>query len=115
MIFDETVREVQLISMNGLDDMSGEDAIRLINMLRQEYAPTVEMTEMQMKQMMSFKEVNAGFSTFMYKQGLGQLPAFSDFITTKRENELLQAWLHPETIKVIGEENDTAKGSRNED
>ena len=65
--------------------------------------PTIEMTEMQMKQMMSFKEVNAGFSTFMYKQGLGQLSAFSDFITTQRENELMQAWLHPEIIKVVDE------------
>lgn len=74
-----------------------------INKLRKEYEPMVEMTEMQMKQMMSFKEVNAGFSTFMYKQGLGQLPAFSDFITTQRENELMQAWLRPETIKVVDE------------
>ena len=73
----------------------------LLEQLRVIYAPTIEMTEMQMKQMMSFKEINAGFSTFMYKQGLQQVPAFSDFITTKREDELMQAWLHSETIKVV--------------
>ncbi|APS42191.1 hypothetical protein FOL01_1332 [Weissella jogaejeotgali] len=73
----------------------------LIYHLKEAYAPTIEMTEIQMKQMMSFKEVNAGFSTFMYKQGLGQVPAFSDFIATEREDELMQAWLHPETIKVV--------------
>ena len=83
--------------------MPNSKVYEIIEGLRKEYAPMVEMTEMQMKQMMSFKEVNAGFSTFMYKQGLGQLPSFSDFITTQRENELMQAWLYPKTIKVVDE------------
>ncbi|WP_404975680.1 hypothetical protein NBT14_04270 [Weissella paramesenteroides] len=95
MTFDEALNELEprTIWSSEMRD--------LLEQLRAEYAPTIEMTEMQMKQMMSFKEVNAGFSTFMYKQGLGQVPAFSDFITTERENELMQAWLHPETIKVV--------------
>lgn len=106
MIFDEVddyIDERVLMADPGAECIEKDDVIDLIYKLIKEYAPTVEMTEMQMKQMMSFKEVNAGFSTFMYKQGLGQLPAFSDFITTQRENELMQAWLHPETIKVVDE------------
>lgn len=100
MTFDDAIKLAK--SDYIYDDNSQGFWTDVLEELQQEYAPTVEMTEMQMKQMMSFKEVNAGFSTFMYKQGLGQVPAFSDFITTQRENELLQAWLHPETIKIKG-------------
>lgn len=99
--FDEAVKRLAK-HINSKDlTISVTDVAEILSDLRTTYAPTIEMTEMQMKQMMSFKEVNAGFSTFMYKQGLGQVPAFSDFITTERENELMQAWLHPETIKVV--------------
>ena len=99
MTFDETRRYL----IGNFEDMNLEAVISILNSLREEYAPTIEMNEMQMKQMMSFKEFNAGFSTFMYKQGLGELPAFNYFITTQRENELMQAWLHKETIKVVDE------------
>ena len=111
MTFDEAIEKLEQLANFEVGKTTGNirrdfklelgDVRDLLTELRQEYAQTVEMTEMQMKQMMSFKEVNAGFSTFMYKQGLGQLPDFSDFITMQRENELMQAWLNPETIKVV--------------
>lgn len=113
MTFDEAIEKLEQLANFEVGKTTGNirrdfklelgNVRDILTELRQEYAPTVEMTEMQMKQMMSFKEVNAGFSTFMYKQGLGQLPAFSDFITTQRENELMQAWLYPKTIKVVDE------------
>lgn len=107
--FNDAIREVNLISMNGIDDISGEDAIHVINLLRQEYAPTVEMTKEQYE---AFVESVEGLATQK------QLDSFVDEeldlgdMTVRRG---LNAWLHPETIKVIGENNDTAKGSRNED
>lgn len=98
---DDYIDERVLMEDTSSECIEKDDVIDLIYKLIKEYAPTIEMTEMQMKQMMSFKEVNAGFSTFMYKQGLGQVPYFSDFITTQRENELMQACLHQDTIKVV--------------
>ncbi|WPQ68413.1 hypothetical protein [Weissella paramesenteroides] len=97
-----TFKDAQnLLLEQDLDDELAPLVIYEMSVLKDTYAPTIEMTEMQMKQMMSFKEVNAGFSTFMYKQGLGHVPAFSEFITTKREDELMTAWLHPETIEMV--------------
>lgn len=86
------------------DDFDLVDAIDVVKQIKATYEPTIEMTQLQVDQMMSFKEIGAGFSTFMYKQGLGQVPAFEDWIKTKREDELMQAWLHPETIKVVNDD-----------
>lgn len=76
----------------------------VIEKLKVEYAPTVEMTQLQVAQMMSFKAANVGFGTFIYKQGLGEVPAFKDWIQQDREDELMQAWLRPETIKVVDDD-----------
>jgi hypothetical protein len=88
-----------------LENVSEMDVVTLViyvtESLEDTYAPTIEMTQLQVDQMMSFKKIGAGFSTFMYKQGLGQVPAFEDWIRTKREDELMQAWLIPECIKVV--------------
>lgn len=106
MTFDEALNKLAMlsefvgVSSNYRDDFVVK-AQDIILELRDTYAPTIEMTQLQVAQMMSFKEIGAGFSTFMYKQGLGQVPAFEDWIKTKREDELMQAWLHPETIKVV--------------
>lgn len=81
---------------------TGREALTfLIRELKDTYASTIEMTELQVAQMMSFKEANVGFGTFIYKQGLGEVPAFEGWIQQDREDELMQAWLHPETIKVV--------------
>lgn len=96
MTFDEAVREVQLISMNGLDDMSGKDTIRLINMLREEYAPTVEMTSGNkgtfIQEGDSLSKLLTGYFGF-------DVLYWGDV----SERKVAQAWLHPETIKVVDE------------
>lgn len=95
MTFDEAVREVQLISMNGLDDMSGEDAIRLINMLREEYAQTVEMTKRQYHSFKLWKYHTAGWN----------MTNCAEFARDEnmKATDAMTAWLHPETIKVVDE------------
>ena len=102
MVFYEAVREAQLISMNGLDDMSGEDAIRLINMLREEYAPTVEMTKGQAKTILDPEE-GKNITDLL----TDEVPNFDYlFWEPLTDKQVVQAWLHPETIKIIGDENE---------
>lgn len=89
-----------LIKCDGV--ATGREALNFFNNeLKDTYAPTIEMTELQVAQMMSFKEANVGFGTFIYKQGLGEVPAFEGWIQQDREDELMQAWLHPECVKVV--------------
>ncbi|QVV90840.1 hypothetical protein [Weissella tructae] len=71
-----------------------------LNKLRETYAKPVEMTQAQYDQFMVFREIS-WFSVFMHKQGAQEVPAFSEFISKEREQELMRAWLHPELIKVV--------------
>lgn len=110
--FDEAMAKVgTYLKSNDLSSSDNNDRFFyiILNELRQEYAPTVEMTKEQYE---AFVESVEGLATQK------QLDSFVDEeldlgdMTVRRG---LNAWLHPETIKVIGENNDTAKGSRNED
>lgn len=86
--------------------------------------PIVEMTKEQ-KEVFLFYKTTTWFSVFLGKlndpdnkefRSLPNLNAFKDWgFQKERECELMQAWLHPETIKIIGENNDTATSSRNKD
>lgn len=96
MTFDEAIQEVRGLSMDGTQKVYSDDAIQLINELRQEYAPTVEMTKEQYE---AFVESVEGLATQK------QLDSFVDEeldlgdMTVRRG---LNAWLHPETIKIKG-------------
>ncbi|MGR8809993.1 hypothetical protein, partial [Leuconostoc citreum] len=81
----------------------------ILNELRQKYAPTVEMGHQQAKIFASYyhPEKPLNKNKFDYPDSL--------IMKSISEKDLVQAWLHPETIKVIGENNDTATSSRNED
>lgn len=111
MTFDEALKELdddtRVTDEDGIEYTVGLDfgtVESVVEELRETYAQTVEMTQLQVDQMMSFKAANVGFGTFIYKQGLGEVPAFKDWIQQDREDELMQAWLHPETIKVVDDE-----------
>lgn len=109
MTFDDAIQEIYDLAVlkeyQTLEEdtwwNSNSQVVNLLEELRETYAPTIEMTELQKHQLLAFKEIQAGFSTFMFKQGAGEVPAFEDFITTDREAELMYAWLHPETITLI--------------
>ncbi|MCT3059062.1 hypothetical protein EFN72_07280 [Leuconostoc citreum] len=109
MIFDEAIEKLLNNEDYNAYGLSVDDVINLIEVLRQEYAPTIEMTKEQYK---AFVESVEGLATQK------QLDSFVDEeldlgdMTVRRG---LNAWLHPETIKVIGENNDTATSSRNKD
>lgn len=109
MKFDDAIQEIYDLAVfkeaQVLEDdpwwNSNSQAVNLLEELRETYAPPIKMTKLQESQLLAFKEIQAGFSTFMFKQGAGEVPAFEDFITTDREAELMYAWLHPEAITLI--------------
>lgn len=80
-------------------EITNLDMIQIINDLRKEYAPTIEMTEGQFKTILDPKE---GKSILGLLEGNTQ---YFDYLFWEplTEKQIVQAWLHPETIKVIGE------------
>ena len=77
-----------------------------INKLRQEYAPTIEMTKEQHDYILPLikegKELGATFTEFW------EVYEFTEPLKTfdmkfNNQEQAMQAWLHPETIKVVDE------------
>ncbi|MET3356914.1 hypothetical protein IRM63_06130 [Leuconostoc citreum] len=135
MTFDDVIKEIYNPLIYQWPSPSGEmvsvakqkttlELVETIKELKQEYAPTIEMTQRQKDLLLHYKQ-HSWFSLFLGKlndpyneiyRSLPDLSCFDNWGTAKeRENEILSAWLHPETIKVIGENNDTATSSRNKD
>ncbi|MBU6001428.1 hypothetical protein KQ236_15440, partial [Lactococcus lactis] len=97
MTFDEAIDRI---------DVNGTliDTLGVLQALQQEYAPTVEMTQEQHDYIdpliQEGKELGATFTEFweVYKyMGASKklTPAF------KNQEQAMQAWLHPETIKIV--------------
>lgn len=75
------------------------DLFNLIDGLKETYAPKIKMTFEQKDELMQFlDESDLGFVTFLFCVGSGA-NLYKDF----SENELMQAWLHPELIEVTDE------------
>lgn len=88
----------------------------LLEQLRETYAPTVEMTHSQYNEFMNFKQkfgsshlaaaINQGnngtwsfldeLSGRIFEHGIGEM-------TDEYIEIIMQAWLHPETIKIVDE------------
>ncbi|MCT3053620.1 hypothetical protein [Leuconostoc mesenteroides] len=99
MTFDEVLDE-----MNA--DQEPSEAIRFMERLRDIYAPTVEMTKEQYdyisQLLQESNEIGATFTEFWEVYiftGLSKKikPAFES------QEHAMQAWLHPETIKIVDE------------
>ncbi|MFL2019638.1 hypothetical protein [Weissella hellenica] len=81
------------------DDMvaTGREALTyLINELKDNYAPTIEMTQEQYNYFKWLRDTNdslfQAFLTVSYNEN--ELSLFSEL-------DLTQAWLHPETVEVV--------------
>lgn len=101
MTFDEAVDKSRVLSMDGTKQVYSDDVIQLINDLRQEYAPTVEMTDAQYKIL-----VRARNNAVNRVDKVGLLEFMSAYSLLNLEIDhlsLMQAWLHPETIKIVDE------------
>ncbi|MFT9030642.1 MAG: hypothetical protein ABF415_04110 [Leuconostoc pseudomesenteroides] len=98
MTFDEAINELEprTIWSNEMRD--------LLEQLRQEYAPTVEMTKEQYQQFIDFRKrtdyVQTHAVTLHDKKT--KYPEFlNDLVGGVYGRLFLQAWLHPETIKIV--------------
>lgn len=108
MTFDEADKIVEAFDEDPeLEDwMPDSKVYEIIEGLRKEYAPTVEMTKIQYDYIAPLikegQELGATFTEFweVYKYiGASKklTPAF------KSQEHAMQAWLHPETIKIVDE------------
>ncbi|WP_260353923.1 hypothetical protein [Leuconostoc falkenbergense] len=77
--------------------------------LRQEYAPTIEMTKTEKNNILSSKKYGLSFINF-YEDVMHQSTAIKfgtrttpELYKSFSEEKLMQAWLHPETIKIVDE------------
>ncbi|WP_273947609.1 hypothetical protein [Leuconostoc mesenteroides] len=97
MTFDEMIEKLLNNEDYNTDGLSVDDVITLIEVLRLEYAPTVEMTKAQNE---AFVESVEGIAT------QEQLDSFVDEeldLGDMTVRKGLNAWLHPETIKIVDE------------
>ncbi|MCT3048251.1 hypothetical protein [Leuconostoc mesenteroides] len=104
MTFDEIV--YGLSGNDSNEKMTVSETIRLIEILRQEYAPTIEMTKEQHDYIAPLikegKELGATFTEIweVYKF-IGASKKIDR--TFDSQEQAMQAWLHPETIKIVDE------------
>lgn len=107
MTFDEAIEHFK-----NNTDISGiavflDDVEDTLKELRDEYAPTVEMTK---KQYNTFKwhkdnlDFSACLGTFQNYNGETRMGhKFDNLKGNLSDEDIMQAWLHPETIKIVDE------------
>lgn len=115
MTFDEAIEKIEELQGSAgyatggvpeANNFSGYDvheylnaATEIINELREEYAPTVEMTEGQAKTILD-PEQGENLTSLLTDDTPNFDYLFWEPMTGK---EVAQAWLHPEIIKVVDE------------
>lgn len=109
MTFDEMIKKVLNNENYNTDGLSVDDVITLIEVLRLEYAPTVEMTKEDRNTLYYYLENSTFFSLIERKHAiieaemLGITEGINEFLDLSDE-DLMQAWLNPETIVVTDSE-----------
>ncbi|QQE97553.1 hypothetical protein [Leuconostoc citreum] len=112
MTFDDVIKEIYNPLIYQWPSPSGEmvsvakqkttlELVETIKELKQEYAPTIEMTLGQAKTITD-PEQGDSLLYLLSDYGPGFDYLFWELLT---EKQVAQVWLHPETIKVIGENN----------
>ncbi|KQB82462.1 hypothetical protein [Leuconostoc lactis] len=110
MTFDEAIAKVgTYLKNNDLSNADNNDRFFyiILNDLREEYAPTVEMTKKQYDTLKWYKD-NLDFAaclgTFQNYNGETRMGnKFDDLKGELSDEDIMQSWLHPETIKVVDE------------
>lgn len=106
MTFDEAIEKIESITdeLNIRQEIIN-DIVSVVGGLRKEYAPTVEMTKRQYAFITSEYErenvvdavANLTVDDFLKEN------FHAKFWEPLTQREVVQAWLHPETIKVVDE------------
>lgn len=119
MTFDEAIEKVEQLANFEVGKTTGNirrdfkleigDVRDILTGLREEYAPTVEMTAKEKGNFLSIATSSVTFTNF-HEQVLKQstniklgIQASPELYKHLSEKELMQAWLYPETIKVVDE------------
>lgn len=102
MIFNDAKKEID----EALDSINYEDMANkiegIVDTLRQEYAPTIDMTLSQKENLLKMKENKFSLIEIVAEFDDGELiNDFDSYWGNLTERKLVQAWLHPETIRVI--------------
>lgn len=95
MTFDEAIKKAKKNLV--YDDNTWGVWTELLEDLQQEYAPTIEMTKFENDILSKYKFGDNGdfFDLVEYE---------TDYLYRELSaSELMQAWLHPETIKIVDE------------
>lgn len=96
--FDEAMAMVgTYLKNNDLSNSDNNDRFFyiILNDLRKEYAPTIKMTNEEYHDLRHYR-VHFPLDKFIYD--FGELHG-----TQLSEKDLAQAWIHPETVKVVDE------------
>ena len=95
MTFDEAIEELEK-NVKG-KNIPADVVVYFFEKMREEYVPTIEMTHKQART----------FASYYHHENPMRKEKFdypNDLIMKEiSEKELTQAWLHPETIKVVDE------------
>lgn len=105
MKFDDAIQIIDGMTMvSGSFGISPDVAKRIIEDLREEYAPTIKMTKND-KDILLYNIENYSFDVFTENISLSDkekfgLPANKEFQGLSIE-DLMRAWLHPESIEEV--------------
>ena len=112
MTFDEAIEKLRLAIPEKfysptLHDIAVmvEAQTKVINLLREEYAPTIEMTKTQ------YRFINSEYEQKNIVDAVANLTVdeilkenfHKSFWEPLSQREVVQSWLHPETIKIVDE------------
>ena len=105
--FDEAIKyakENSFVEEMLSDVVDLEDMIELLEKLKQKYAPTIEMTKNQYLFITSEYEKESVVYTVanLTADDIIKETFHSNFWSPLSEKQVVQAWLHPDTIKIKG-------------
>lgn len=106
MTFDEAITKFEQDANNYSGLVPMETVYEIVLDLRDEYAATVEMTQEQKKIMLNYSKHDSfcrfiSHARHLKSETFGIM--FTDDFKELSDNDLIKAWLHPETIKMIKE------------
>jgi len=103
MTFDETTAKVgTYLKNNDLSNSESNDRFFyiILNSLRQEYAPTVNMTQAQRDLIFRTKDDDKLYEIMVDGDGYY---FYAEYWGELSPNQVASAYLHPETIKIVNE------------
>lgn len=103
MSFAEATTEVENIVGDLNISLGVENALLdVIEKLQKQYAPTVKMTAHQKTALLMMKDDNENFINVLLDTDTEEIrPIMDPFWLDLTNEELMQAWLHPESIETI--------------